>query len=65
MPPKKDPENAKKVFEDHAEEMLTLVECFEDTANGSKPSQTVVNEIKVAYDKANGSFLNLKGVDPD
>ena len=65
MPPKKDPENAKKVFEDHAEEMLTLVECFEDTANGSKPSQTVVNEIKVAYDKANGSYMNLKGVDPD
>ena len=45
--------------------MLTLLECFVDTANCSKPSQTVVNEIKVAYDEANGSYMHLKGVDPD
>ena len=42
MPPKKDPDNAKKIFEDHAEEMLILVECFEETANGSKPSKTLI-----------------------
>ena len=57
MPPKKDPDSAKKTFEDYVEETLILIESFEDSESGSKPSKTVVNEIKSAYDKAIGSWL--------
>ena len=42
MPPKKDPDSAKKTFEDYVEETLILIESFEDTASGSKPSKIVV-----------------------
>ena len=47
MPPKKDPDSAKKTFEDYVEETLILIESFEDTASGSKPSKIVVNEINL------------------
>ena len=52
MPPKKDPDSAKETFEDNAEETIILIKSFEDSASGNKPSETVVNEIKSAYDKA-------------
>ena len=65
MPSKKDPDAAKKTLENYVKETLILNESFEDTANGSKPSKIVVNDIKTAYDKAIGSYMVLKGVDPD